>query len=530
MDFLFIYLTKSSLSLILLYLSYVFFFRKEAYFKFSRYLLLLTVLLAIILPLLPYNANKITSITSLTLNEVIINSNIAVFTLKEVVISAKGPWSLFSSGITFGSALLIIYLLGVFFKIAQFSLRIIQLRSIIKSSKTFEREGLKFVYTAKGTPTYSFLNWIFIDPDLLKNEAEFTSILSHEKIHAEQGHTYDLFLAEIVTIIQWFNPFAYLFKNIIKENHEYLTDSEVISDFQDAHTYQMVLLQHSSIIKTNTLTHNFSYSLLKRRLNIMRKKKNPLSFSIRLLLLSGSLALIFFACSSPDSDQTKDTKEKSATSEPVFLVTERMAEFPGGEEALISYLSSSISYPEEAKKEGIEGKVFVNFVVEKDGSIGEVKIKRGIGGGCDEEAIRVIKEMPKWEPATQRNKEVRLEMNLPINFKLNETEVDKNQVFLVVEVMPEYPGGEKAMYSFISNNLNYPEIAKKAGTQGRIFVTFVVEKDGSITDVQVLRGIGDGCDEEAIRVIKAMPKWTPGQQRGEAVRVAYRIPIKFALQ
>ena len=427
MDFLFIYLTKSSLSLILLYLSYVFFFRNEAYFKFSRYLLLLTVLLAIILPLLPSNANKITSITSLTLNEVIINSNIAVFTLKEVVISAKGPWSLFSSGITFGSALLIIYLLGVFFKIAQFSLRIIQLRSIIKSSKTFEREGLKFVYTAKGTPTYSFLNWIFIDPDLLKNEAEFTSILSHEKIHAEQGHTYDLFLAEIVTIIQWFNPFAYLFKNIIKENHEYLTDSEVISDFQDAHTYQMVLLQHSSIIKTNTLTHNFSYSLLKRRLNIVKKTKNPIAFSLRLALLSASLVLIFFACSSPEekNKENKDipntkveTVNESTTEDPVFLVVEVMPEYIGGESAMYEFIGKNIKYPDEAKKEGIQGRVFISFVVEKDGQISNIEILRGIGGGCDEEAVRVLKSMPNWTPGQQRGVPVRVQYRMPIKFTL----------------------------------------------------------------------------------------------------------------
>lgn len=111
-----------------------------------------------------------------------------------------------------------------------------------------------------------------------------------------------------------------------------------------------------------------------------------------------------------------------------------------------------------------------------------------------------------------------------------EEAVEEQQIFLVVEEMPSYPGGEQEMYRFISQNIEYPRMAKESGISGRVFVTFVVEKDGSVTDVQVLRGIGGGCDEEAIRVIKSMPKWKAGKQRGKAVRVQYRMPIKFTLQ
>ncbi len=111
-----------------------------------------------------------------------------------------------------------------------------------------------------------------------------------------------------------------------------------------------------------------------------------------------------------------------------------------------------------------------------------------------------------------------------------EEEIEEKQIFLVVENMPEYPGGEVAMYKFIGENIEYPRMAKESGISGRVFVTFVVERNGSVTDVQILRGIGGGCDEEAIRVIKMMPQWTPGKQRGKPVRVQYRMPIKFTLQ
>lgn len=111
-----------------------------------------------------------------------------------------------------------------------------------------------------------------------------------------------------------------------------------------------------------------------------------------------------------------------------------------------------------------------------------------------------------------------------------EESAEEAQIFMVVESMPEYPGGEPALYKYLAENIKYPQMAKESGIQGRVFVTFVVERNGSVTDVRVLRGIGGGCDEEAIRVVNNMPKWTPGKQRGKSVRVQYNLPVKFTLQ
>jgi periplasmic protein TonB len=111
-----------------------------------------------------------------------------------------------------------------------------------------------------------------------------------------------------------------------------------------------------------------------------------------------------------------------------------------------------------------------------------------------------------------------------------EESAEEAQIFMVVESMPEYPGGEAALYAYLAENIKYPQMAKESGIQGRVFVTFVVERDGRVTDVRVLRGIGGGCDEEAIRVVEGMPKWSPGKQRGKSVRVQYNLPVKFTLQ
>ncbi|KAF0131897.1 MAG: periplasmic protein TonB [Bacteroidetes bacterium] len=111
-----------------------------------------------------------------------------------------------------------------------------------------------------------------------------------------------------------------------------------------------------------------------------------------------------------------------------------------------------------------------------------------------------------------------------------EEEVVETEIFTVVESMPEFPGGAEQMMLFIAKNIKYPPMARESGIQGRVFVNFVVEPNGSVSNVKVLRGIGGGCDEEAIRVVETMPKWTPGRQRGKAVRVSFNLPVRFTLQ
>jgi len=110
-----------------------------------------------------------------------------------------------------------------------------------------------------------------------------------------------------------------------------------------------------------------------------------------------------------------------------------------------------------------------------------------------------------------------------------EEEIAEEQIFVVVEEMPSFPGGEEARLRFLSDNIRYPQMAREAGIQGSVFITFVVERDGSVTDVRITRGIGGGTDEEAIRVVRKMPRWTPGRQRGQPVRVQFTMPIRFVL-
>ncbi|MCP4552596.1 MAG: energy transducer TonB [Bacteroidetes bacterium] len=117
-----------------------------------------------------------------------------------------------------------------------------------------------------------------------------------------------------------------------------------------------------------------------------------------------------------------------------------------------------------------------------------------------------------------------------IPIEMEEEEIDEEHIFVIVEQGATFPGGEKARIRYLSSNINYPTMARESGIQGTVYVTFVVERDGSVTDVKITRGIGGGCDEEAVRVIRGMPKWIPGRQRNKPVRVQFNLPVRFTLQ
>ena len=228
------------------------------------------------------------------------------------------------------------------------------------------------------------------------------------------------------------------------------------------------------------------------------------------------------------------TKRDSIPGE-VFKVVEKMPEYPSGMGELLKFLAQNIRYPETAKKENIQGMVVVQFIIGKDGTIIDPHVVHGIGGGANEEALRVVKMMPKWKPGLQKGQAVNVQFNLPIRFMLEGGVIEKKgdaskEVFKVVEQMPAYPEGQGALLEFLAKNINYPTVAKENGVEGMVVVQYVIEKDGSISNAKVVKGIGAGCDEEALRVVNAMPNWVAGKQRGQAVAVQFNLPIRFKLE
>ena len=247
------------------------------------------------------------------------------------------------------------------------------------------------------------------------------------------------------------------------------------------------------------------------------------------------------------ADQPSDAK--AASDDDIYTICDEKPQFPGGEKSLMEYIANNVQYPKEAKDANIQGRVIVQFVVTKDGSIGQTKIIRGKNELLDQEAVRVIKSLPKFTPGKVDGKPVNVWYTLPISFKTMGNDNAKkpestqatapaapvpaadsdDKVFDVVEQKPQFPGGERALMEFVSNNIRYPKTAFDANIQGRVIVQFVVRSNGSIGDVKVIRGKDPALDAEAVRVIKTLPAFTPGMLNGQAVNVWYTLPISFKI-
>lgn len=222
--------------------------------------------------------------------------------------------------------------------------------------------------------------------------------------------------------------------------------------------------------------------------------------------------------------------------EDVFILAEVMPEYPGGDEALRQFLASEVKYPESAIKKGIQGRVFVSFIVDKNGDVRDARVARGIYKALDDEALRVVKAMPKWSPGSQRGSSVAVSYTVPINFVLTEEKTKESSTTKAseksaefepaVKRMPQYPGGETELMKFVAREIKYPKTAVDKRAQGKVFVHFIIDKEGNVTDATIEKGVQEDLDNEALRVVNKMPKWIPSDP---AVSVSYTIPIMFDL-
>ncbi len=245
-------------------------------------------------------------------------------------------------------------------------------------------------------------------------------------------------------------------------------------------------------------------------------------------------------------------QDTSANESHTYIPFDHEPTFPGGMEAFYKFMATNIRYPIAAKEQHTEGKVVVSFAIEEDGVLTDIKVLKSVSADIDAEAVKIIGYSPKWKPATQNGKPVRIRYYLPITFSSQQSTpppvpakhadpdadmipepprdtTSTNGIYKAVEHEPEFPGGIEKLYRYLGRNLRYPAAAKENNIQGKVFVTFVVEIDGSLTDIKVSKSLSPETDAEAIRLMKASPKWNPGIQNGRAVRTQYTLPVAFTL-
>lgn len=209
-------------------------------------------------------------------------------------------------------------------------------------------------------------------------------------------------------------------------------------------------------------------------------------------------------------------------------VVAAQAEFAGGDyRQFRAWVQERLRYPKEAKG---DGEVFVTFVVKANGEVGDVDVIGEADKALAEEVVRVVKSSPTWKPATKQGKAVDAKYGIEFAFAKNVQPAPVQEAFLVVEQMPTFEGGDINHFrAWIGQQIHYPAEALAKKISGRVIVSFVVEKDGSMTEARVLRTPDTLLSQEVLRVLAASPKWQPGMQRGEVVRVKYTVPIDFTL-
>lgn len=240
-------------------------------------------------------------------------------------------------------------------------------------------------------------------------------------------------------------------------------------------------------------------------------------------ILSFIIMVLFIHLAMNAQEVSKPSKE------PIFEQFNQPPIFPGGESAMKAYLAANIQYPQEALEKKIEGRVVLQVVVQKDGSITNVNVIRSTDPQLDNEAVRVVKSMPRWIPGKLKERNVRVKCFIPVSFKLKSNS-SKEDVFEQVDQQPVFPGGESAMLSYLVSKIRYPREAYENKIEGRVLVSFIVEKDGSITNAYAIQSVAPQLDHESVCLIMSMPKWIPGKHNGRNVRVRYQLPVNFKVQ
>ncbi|GGK59315.1 TonB family protein [Rufibacter glacialis] len=242
-----------------------------------------------------------------------------------------------------------------------------------------------------------------------------------------------------------------------------------------------------------------------------------------------------------EAESAKKGQEKEAEVPPkddrVFIAVDQMPEFPGGQAAMFQYLGKNFSIPADARDAKVEGVMVASFIVNAQGKVTDVQVMKKLTPSLDKELIKTLQNMPLWKPGTQNGKPVNVKYTVPYRIALKEeTSVvakpdaqNEEKVYIAVQQMPEFPGGQAAMFKFLAENFKIPAQAKAEGTNGSIVVSCVITKEGRVTRVKVEKGLSPSLDQEAIRATSAMPNWEPGIQNGKAVAVKVTTPYRIVV-
>ncbi len=524
------YLLKVNAAIAVFYMVYRWCYRNDTFFTLRRYLLQGILFLSVVYPFTDFSK---WFVHSHTLTE-------AAFTYTQYMpeltvtpsVEAPATYSL-------GDYALWLYLAVTGLLLLRLMVRLTQLVWLRWRSPQIEMEGARVSRLQRPATPFSFFNWIFIHPEMHREE-ELKEILAHERVHVCQHHSFDILLAELFCAVCWFNPMAWMLKKEIHSNLEFLVDHRVVKDGADARSYQYHLLRMAHQPVQAALANQFNTSPLKKRIRMLNAKQSPkvklvaytlvLPLALLLLvannagamtervsgLLDASLPMLQGYAENPSDTNKGDTLVVSGT------VVDGQGALHGVSIVVRGTHSGTISDENGRFQIRMQAGDTLNFsyvgmasavlVPKTSGDVGKIEMKRK-KQNLDEVVVVGYASSEKNKPNDRRPS----------------TKSEGESLFVVVEEMPQFPGGQGALMQYIAQNIKYPAIAQENGIQGRVVCQFIIDKQGNTSDVEVVQGVDPSLDKEAIRLIEEMPRWKPGKQRGKPVSVEYTVPINFRL-
>lgn len=533
------YLIIANTYLVLFYIFYYLLLSKETFFQWNRIYLIGSAGLSFLLPMVHLDwlqdlfKTSTVMIARTNLDTVTIYGNPAQAEVTESGLLNLPVWIYFYATGCLVSTILLIR-------------RAILLKKQLRSTKAGE--------------AYSFMHIIHVD----KTQEGCDAILNHEQIHANQYHTVDVLFFELVKVFNWFNPAVYYLSKSAKLTHEYIADEAVNKSNDEKIAYAELLISRTFSISSKLLANNFlDHSFVKSRVKMLFKDKSRRTASLKYLLI----APLFFCMLIFSSAKVSRVEELGGA----------LSFNAEGNSAFYKLVGRNVLYVKAAKEKNIQGAVDIAF--EKQGNdLIKTKVLNTIGYKQEEEVERVLhlsevkNEMPEgkhilrikfimmdpekgesFEGKTTGlaelsgyknlddivivgyvpNKDPKKERDLISSVEVRgqqDTVIDKKiQSFNDVEVQPAFPGGMRAFYQWVGENYKYPAEAKKNKVSGSLHLSFIVERDGSLSEFKLLKDLGYGTGEAALELLKTSPKWAPGLVNDKPVRVSYSLPIKLNL-
>jgi beta-lactamase regulating signal transducer with metallopeptidase domain len=578
------YFLQVNVCWLLFYGAYYALLSKETFFWLNRIWLVVSLLCGLALPFVAdYFAVKV------------VPTNLFVMTLEPFVVSATAlqrNLAADTEGVVL-KALAMVYALGVAVLAARFLAGLFLIFKLFLQSKREKKDGFLLVFTEGGIPPFSFFRFIFINPNEF-DSVDFQQIMQHEQAHVRQRHSFDVVFMELLNILFWCSPLVYLYKTSLRNVHEYLADEAVLRTNTTPQYGRLLLRQQQSGVALS-LTSNISnhfFSQLKKRILMMTRNKSKRTALIKYALAAPIFLILTAALASPKlpilaktevlgdkvvktiGDKIIDNQEVKTLNNNNLAQKTTPQYFGASVDTTFKPLSElklvdekQIAQMNVDTKEEFNTQITITF---KDGHIERYKgtkaemekafktendaaaqktndqklaemvvVGRSTNKNLSEQRIQNVEEVPKGGQQKDKN--------------LTEKTLT-DPVFTIVEQSPEFVGGQALLFKWLGENIRYPKSARDAGAQGTVYVGFFVEKDGSITNVNVKRDVpviirdtitisevngikGNKIVErteytlgkEAVRVISAMPNWKPGKSNGMPVRVSYTLPIKFKL-